>query len=792
MNNFQLNNTNIYLGGQCKWDIILSKYNGIIYISGFQLSPISNNVSFNKKGQIDILSSEHSYALKKFYDELKENFWSIDPDLSNNVFTPTNGEEQNEIIGYCDNSCIAGARRSESYQVYNKQFEYLLPIWLEKVEDGSPIQILFNLIGKDENNNRVSLDSNILEFKKIESNNIRFEFHNRFITYFYNWLKYLNILGEGDDRVLNIDLQNNIAQINGVYTITGQKSGVINCDYVCDNLLNTERPNIEADYILTTLFKNRNMILSQLFNLNFCFNVSDVTDSFFINQLNGKYVTFDCDVKIGDETLSKKTLFNNYQFIQKDVNTPFIFISDMNIERVGGPGTAQTGGLTYGYVEDFKMNGGSININKLNVLDYLRDPYNSDIYNVNKLTQYTNHWGFVSHGREVFNMYEGYCGVSSYQKNVDDKNIIRSVSDGKVTYTSDLFYLSHINQSDLSMTDTNYSKDSGGLNWIYPGNILYVGYNDDNNQSQVKNDVLNNLKTKITTLVSSSQCILFNDGVWDIDNNQLLSSRFSGAKKCKLSFIYLNIINNDWDAEEIKGCFPSINFEYDMVTADNLLVFKIKSSAQIPHYVIVTNDMSNLLISKLNEVASVAEESDFKSFITLLYKTIKSINNDYNFYGFGKELVIGEDELGREHYYKSNSKKTYVYRRCGQLSPYLTDDTYFDINYIYYQSINGMILRLYKDYFPYEYRVMGDNRILSLINNLSFDVVLETKDKSRDEIKNELKEEIKNYINNTYNLDSSQDLIDYIYNLYDVTYNYEYVSEYDIDNTKYMIKLILR
>ena len=48
MQNYQLYNTNILLGGQQKWDIVLESDGGL-YIKDFHITPVSDNIPYNRK-----------------------------------------------------------------------------------------------------------------------------------------------------------------------------------------------------------------------------------------------------------------------------------------------------------------------------------------------------------------------------------------------------------------------------------------------------------------------------------------------------------------------------------------------------------------------------------------------------------------------------------------------------------------------------------------------------------------------------------------------------------------------
>lgn len=764
MNNFQLNNTSVYLGGQCKWDIVIGNYNGLLYVEGFQLTPLSDNVPFNKRGTINYLNKNHSYTLKKFYNSLKENFWSIEPCLNQKVVT----KEDEEICGVMDNSFYAGTRRSSCYPVYNKQYECLQPLWLEKIEDDDVLKFNFNLYSISSSNKKI-LDFKSLSFSHIDVDDERFKFHNEFIVYFKDWLKQLNIIGDGNNKTLNVDLQNSIAQVDGVSVISGQKSNTISCDYVCNNLLSYERPNVETDYILTTLFKTHNLITSQLFNFCFCFNIDDVVNPFFINQLNGKFVSIGCDAILNGKTIERRSLFTNYEFIGKDIYNPFMFINKMKSNNYGGLDSEYE--IEYVYNSEDKEQ-------KYNVLDYLRDYENVSIKNINKISQHIVHWDFVNHLQDVFNLYYGYSGLSTFNKEWSWK-------DGN-TIEIELFDLIRLNGNAIVSVDTPLNKNSGALNWINPAKILLIS----GDVGGINTELINKIQLSST----SPNCIIYKEGKWTLDESNFDNNLIKDAEDKEiinnlwLTFIYIDSTN--YDMSSLKNIFNSGWIELIQTPAN--LDVKIFQNINTPtggkkHYVIFSKNINTFTIKNLTNLK--VNDENFSNCMKILFKLVKTVDNELNFYGFKKELEIGNDELNNECYYESPNKKTFVYRKCGVLSPCMKTDNDFSLNYEYYQSsIGSNIIRFDIDSdkkYSKEYRSIDDSVILSVIGRLSCSFTKKTSDETT--VENLIKTELGRIYNT--NVDS---VIDYIYKLYNITYKFEYTNDDSLDEITYNVSMILK
>ena len=79
MNNYQLYRTNINLGGQMKWDIILNNIQGdttnSLYVSDFHLSPISINLPYNRYAEESLLNYSHLENIKHYFKSIEGSFY---------------------------------------------------------------------------------------------------------------------------------------------------------------------------------------------------------------------------------------------------------------------------------------------------------------------------------------------------------------------------------------------------------------------------------------------------------------------------------------------------------------------------------------------------------------------------------------------------------------------------------------------------------------------------------------------------------------------------------------------
>ena len=72
MSNYQLYRTNVYLGGQMKWDLVIDDSVDGLYVTKFNLAPISDNAkaAFNTYS----ISDPHEDNIKKYYNSNKSIF----------------------------------------------------------------------------------------------------------------------------------------------------------------------------------------------------------------------------------------------------------------------------------------------------------------------------------------------------------------------------------------------------------------------------------------------------------------------------------------------------------------------------------------------------------------------------------------------------------------------------------------------------------------------------------------------------------------------------------------------
>lgn len=271
MVNYQLYHTNIALAGQLKWDIVIENTTNGLIVTNFGLSPISRNITYNPKPVNDLLNYSHTDNLIQYYKEMSSKFWDNgeDPYLKGPWPVITDTPKDTHY------GCIELGCRRDRYSTYEKQFEFLVPCWLEKLgknEMGEQAVLQFTLYLCSKNQ--------VIAAKTLElEHKAGCEIHNRFVDYFLEYADKIGINGEGNDKVMHINLARHKAFVMG----TDLKSGeFVKRDVslsLISNILRRERPLMDVDGMIVDCFANNHIIVPQLFNFCLHFNPAELLSS---------------------------------------------------------------------------------------------------------------------------------------------------------------------------------------------------------------------------------------------------------------------------------------------------------------------------------------------------------------------------------------------------------------------------------------------------------------------------------------------------------------------------------
>lgn len=313
--------TNIKLTGNTKLALhtdVLSKGNNsmpaeLCISDNVYLEPIESILpTYNIKA--NLYSGSYEFDIKNFYTYYKDFFYNLNDDT-----------QQNKNNQYYISQNINDNRKSNfefgckriSYEKNNYQFAFLAPLYITSPEQ-FPDKFVIKL--KYTNNNQKNIEKTI----HINLNSGQL-WHN----YISNYIKQIN------DKVIKLDINNFNSYYFGIDVLHG---GFIKAkDNISKTLFDNELTITEFDNIITNSFMKNNMVISQILNLSYYFNIDDsvFSDISFIEdpfdflasfnvsgyyEKNGEKVPFyDIDFNYEEEYINKYTS-NEELFYNEDTN----------------------------------------------------------------------------------------------------------------------------------------------------------------------------------------------------------------------------------------------------------------------------------------------------------------------------------------------------------------------------------------------------------------------------------------------------------------------------------------
>ena len=756
MNNYQLYKTNVLLGGQLKWDLIINSTKNTLNVNDFHLTPISNNTSYTYKNDENLLLNSHQDNVKLYYRNNKSFFYSecLDSIFLHNQ--PVLCEENTLINTYC-NTYDMGCKRTKHFNLYKKQFEFFCPLWLEQVSE--PISFKIEVKNKA---NKI-LGSNTLVLDITDENE---KFHNNFVQYFK---KYINEAGlkKGNDNVINIQF-NDISVVNGLNVNTGLfETKKIN--NLSENILSRERPLMEVDNFIITSFPDNNIICKQLFNFNLCFNLEDIFSKSICKLLYGEQLFISVKTFIGDNELELKSFDTEYDYIENNIQK----YSAIDIKE------------------------------KYNVLDYLQDNKYIEFINKNKFCQSICHWSLSDNNDYIFNVYEGYAGIMAEETNDGNYKIYRNKHQYKnaPNLTANIHDLENNAAGWLNIYKVNIWNDfykyinytdkykTQGIH-LYPNMSKYVNniqYNIDNlswiNKNKIFDKYIIGLLVDdilLSQIIQSFNVITINNSVtlYLIKHNDILIFVTNNLN----NLAFYNVYNNLNNISKIED-------------NDLEFLYKFMSNKIIPKTIVFNNSLFYI-------------ETVFP-LQTVKVKEIEYIENNNMIYYIqrydGKIKPTFTDKCNTLYYkdYISETKlKNSIYALYNHLNvePLYPSINYNSIKKITNYSYDNYPMIKVSEFDNEEQPIYSNNFEYSWFNNSSclilkdeINLIIELNFKLIENDFNSIYSIINKTIQNFYKLSNdNENLINYIHSLYEYSYNWEYKSEQEINIYKYNIKLKLK
>lgn len=619
MARYQLFRTSPSLTGQVRLDIIVNKNEKTQQITGDEIHivPINDNIDFNESNKRNTLKYSHRENIKNLYREISEDFYSTEGEYIGNFWLYDSVARKDPH----SHTYMAGPKRMR-YTRYGKQMSYMIPIWISEYTDFNKMRFVCHIGSGDR-------DAIISSFKLSPD----------IIGYLQ---EYMDMSATGEcvsDNLLNVDLENMDSYIQGVQADTGQYM-TRDTSYIMNFLLKRERPMLELDSSLLDLFRQNNMIAQQILNLNFVFNIQDISGAWPEYYLYNKQIRLWIDVQYENKSLEYKDLYTNYQFIPK-----------YNL---------QSGEYTHD-----------------NVLDFMEDYNCIDLVGANKFTQPVFHWALVNNPNYIFNLYSG-CSPYLEGGLVLDGGAFNWVDislDEADPWKQNWKWAKFANKTGITNWRSDYDDDmsAGHPEYRFSKIIVNSGslaiesnmfrkFFDDEDMS-AWSDVWGNLKSKniwITTVLNS-------------DQTEKYSFNFSTPGDNICIFIKCNSFDNlvlykmchDSDLPDIINDIPD---GYDRVSPENMVLIK----------------------SLLRYIIGDSPVSDKNLWDRWIKPNLIEFDNIMDIYKENKTFV-GQQTKEFKYIEPENIKYDYMYRYSGNLCPIFIDPedpVFYNQYYRYYQWDN--------------------------------------------------------------------------------------------------------
>lgn len=484
MENYQLYRTNVLLGGQMKYDIILGSDNYGLVVKNFNITPISDDIYYDKHLKPLIRSTNdnvtmHSDNIKDFYAKVSGSFYNgcINELLNQNQPLPENYRGKL----YMDNYEM-GCRRM-SYDLYNKQLSFFCPVWLEQLTSDEYLEFDFVFYADPAQTKQIYKKQ--LRLKKREegaktSNTVKLSpsrisntskmkypggfvnwdkddelYHNKFVNYLNQYIEFLG-LNLGQDYVINIPSSGGGTPTLNAFDVKSGTPQTYELKGLREMFESHQHILLEQNQLLIHSLKNNTCIAKQLFNFNFCFNLEDMLPKFTINEFFAEKIYMSMEVCINNKVTNKSTkldikdFYSNHDFIQRGIVSPSNIVFNMDTyNKINNT-------LSVEDEIDWKIESIDQSNDIYNVLSYYNDHRYIKTVDKNKLLQSIIHWAPSYNRSEILNFYPGFmsCNIT--------KTHTRDVVD---------FIYNGYNMNTPQLDSTNYNRQINPF-WCNAINIV--------------------------------------------------------------------------------------------------------------------------------------------------------------------------------------------------------------------------------------------------------------------------------------------------------------------------------
>ena len=765
------------LGGQLKWDISIDNGSNGLYVSDFHITPISRRVPYNRYAHDHLLNYSHLENIKSFYKDIEGSFYQpfADPILTNEqpyLYHPSIGHES---IDLHDGTFDMGVQRAQ-YSVYGKEFEAFCPVWLEDMYDGDsvkPLTFSFYLRNKTVDGRFVDLAVKhlTLDFSKASEDNT----HTRFLRYLNDYIKSIQL----DDRLIKIDFDKTSGVMTGIDALTGLVK-TIDISNLTKDILSQERILMETDSMILDRFATNHMIAKQLFNFNFVFDIEEFFSQQVLSMMKGSNLYMDVRVKVDGDELEIKDFYTNYDTVFKNR------VPDLVTTNVPGQ--------------------------DVSIFRDLLDNKDVDIVAMNKMTQTICHWSLADYNDYIFNVYDGFAG---YVMTMEDQ-----------TGIAEPMSLTKVNQSAPDIWSDKQVDALNNIGWLNIGKIgswqQYL-----------------NMEQDVDDWIAQSSPIDNWINMCRYDKSAVSELKQADVEHAIIVFVDSALSNNDaadicWSKIKVSAKAKARNEIAVIPTgANSCIVVRHIAGAKLLMLITVRTETESVdgltfagfqklisdmdegsVLGKLKKMMGSATQPKVVTFDKILgymradgpmiktpevsHYEIKSTKKLFRLDGYIKPTFVSpaKNQMYTKKCYTEDdefAKSVFAtYTKTGYPAHYPNKIGYYPFNY-FELSLNpkdekGRVISNTGDVYsqktyPYEYKWFTLSRILVLDKEISIRLV-------GDGTKS-IKNLILDYIKEKYSTTSDGQAY-YIYDQYNMTYDWEYLSPTEIDKYIYTIKLVLK
>lgn len=796
MANYQLSKTNVFLGGQLKWNLQIESRKDELFIHDFFLSPISKWVNFSRPDD-RVFNYTHEENLVRFYKSIQSNFFEPVTDPKLQIKTPIVTDDFEYENTYCDEYDMGLSRAS--VKMLGKSLQILCPLWLEDFNETNNISFEIEVYTKEKTEEIVvdeygnSKKETVYKDNVITSEILNLtlsgqNIHDEFVNYFNNYIKNITDNGSIGDKVINIDFKNSKMIADGINLNTGKLDSK-NVSYILPNLSSRYRPMMDTDNIIISSFYNNELICKQLFNFNLIFNIEDILSPSVHNQLIGSKLFFNIKAKVDGLDLPVKSFSTDYS-------------KEFEI------GNSKIDNITLSTFEDYKYIG-LIDKNKItrNIIHWSLTKDNDYIFNLYpKANLNTNIWSEeATYDKNCLNWCNNdilYGNVISCAQDTVN-NWVFTVDDGKTCITCDKY---NIIDKIRGISSQYYTAFDIGD--IFINNILYK--NENKRKIYLYINVIEGFEGFLNDSTygrfpSDSQLVYLKDGttvcgcIYSMSNNH---------HNIMIDKDHINVVTYKYITGEVKlkgkTTLDEAMYRYNYATGD---IARTTNSSMLlskqyvddngdSHYFefgkLLNNVVDPIILPFNNSIVKIPQDFNDKQYSTteINYKKILIPNNYlFRYDGLIKPNFVNFPHLFNEDYIiRKITTKEYNEDTSNvgwkKLLKKGIPATYPSIDYYYLDKRDNI-----DDEYIYNSKIethsYNNSFVYVLLNEINLNIVI---DRSKD--KRSVKENIKNIIKYYYNINDNK-LLDYIYNLYEYELTFDYIDN-DINMYKYYIKLKLK